>query len=59
MITLLPLRIDTAAPPDRLLDQALAAAMARTTEKLAASRRQPTLDAILPVPIVTTIRTGS
>lgn len=56
MIKLRPLRTGTNTPTARLLDQALAAAIARTTEKLTASRPTPGIDPPSP-PTIATIRT--
>ena len=56
MIVLLPLRIGRAGSPARLLDQALTTAIARTTEKLTASRPTPGIDPPSP-PVIATIRT--
>ena len=57
MIVLLPLRIGTATPTARLIDQALTTAITRTTERLTASRPTNTPDPSPTPPIIATIRT--
>ena len=59
MIVLLPLRIGRAGSTARLLDQALTTAIARTTEKLTASRPTSAPDPSPTPPIIATIRTNS
>lgn len=58
MITLLPLRIGAATPTARLLDQALASAIAHTTDKLTASRPANAPDPSPSPPTIAAIRTN-
>lgn len=59
MIPLLALRAGANTARSRLVEAALAAAIARTTEKLTAPGTQSTIGAAPAVPLVATIRTGS